>query len=37
MNFLDIESVQFIIKNEAVEDDGFKKFKNGDIYKSLDN
>lgn len=36
MNFLDIDSVQFIIKTEAIEDEGFKKFKNGDIYKPLE-
>lgn len=35
MNFLDIDSVQFIIKNEVIEDEGFKKFKNGNIYKLL--
>ncbi len=29
MNYLDIESVQFIIKNEVIQDDGFAKFKSG--------
>lgn len=36
MNFLDIDSVQFIIKTEAIEDEGFKKFRNGNIYKPLE-
>lgn len=29
MNYLDIESVQFIIKNEIIQDEGFAKFKSG--------